>query len=112
MTFLSGLTCTHENFTTTAGAYRAAAELGLAVVAPDTSPRGEDVPNDNAYDLGQGAGFYINATQEPWSKHFHMERYLMEELLPLVESSFPVQADQQGVLGHSMGGHGALTLFF
>lgn len=112
VTFLSGLTCTHENFTTKAGAYRAAAELGLAVVAPDTSPRGEDVPNDDAYDLGQGAGFYINATQEPWSKHFQMERYVMEELLPLVESSFPVQADKQGIFGHSMGGHGALTLFF
>lgn len=112
VTFLSGLTCTHENFTTKAGAYQTAAALGLAVVAPDTSPRGENVPNDDAYDLGQGAGFYINATQEPWSQHFHMERYVMEELLPLVEASFPVDAQRRGITGHSMGGHGALTLFF
>lgn len=111
--FLSGLTCTHENFTTKAGAYRMAAELGLAIVAPDTSPRGDDVPNDAAYDLGQGAGFYIDATQEPWAKHFRMESYIARELPALLGAAFPLlDMKKLGIFGHSMGGHGALTLFF
>lgn len=111
--FLSGLTCTHENFTTKAGAYRMAAELGLAIVAMDTSPRGDDVPNDAAYDLGQGAGFYVDATQEPWAKHFRMESYIVRELPALLRAEFPLlDMAKLGISGHSMGGHGALTLFF
>ena len=110
LTYLSGLTCTHDNFTTKAGAYGYAAQHGLAIVAPDTSPRGQDVPDDEAYDFGQGAGFYINAVQEPWAKHFQMERYIAEELSALIRENFPVVSDKQGITGHSMGGHGALTL--
>lgn len=110
--FLSGLTCTEDNFTTKANAYRKAAELGLAVLAPDTSPRGEDVPNDEAYDLGQGAGFYLDATQVPWAEHFRMESYLMKELLPAVEQAFGLDGTRKSIMGHSMGGHGALTLYF
>lgn len=110
--FLSGLTCTEDNFTTKGMAYRQAAALGLAVLAPDTSPRGEDVPNDEAYDLGQGAGFYINATQAPWATHFQMEDYITQELLPAVEQHFPLDTTRRGISGHSMGGHGALTLFY
>ena len=113
VTFLSGLTCTHDNFTTKAGAYKRAAELGLVVVAPDTSPRGEDVPDDaDSYDFGKGAGFYINATQEPWSKHYQMEDYIVHELNDLVVREFSVDPDRQSVMCHSMGGHGALTLYF
>ena len=112
ITFLSGLTCTHENFTTKANAYKKAAALGIAILAPDTSPRGDDIPNNEAYDLGQGAGFYINATQEPWIKNFQMEDYIMCELRDLVNNNFAVEADNQSIMGHSMGGHGALTLFF
>ncbi len=108
--WLSGLTCSAENFTTKAGAYGRAAELGLIIIAPDTSPRGEDVPDDAAYDLGQGAGFYVDATQAPWSTNFQMESYITQELYALAEASFPVAADSQGIAGHSMGGHGALTL--
>lgn len=108
--WLSGLTCTEENFTTKAGAYPHAARLGLAVLAPDTSPRGEGVADDAAYDLGQGASFYVDATQAPWSAHFQMERYITTELLPLVQREFPLAADRRGISGHSMGGHGALTL--
>lgn len=108
--YLSGLTCTHENAMVKAGAQATAAELGLALVFPDTSPRGEDVPNDEAYDLGQGAGFYVDATQSPWSARFRMERYISEELPGLIEDSFPVDASRQSITGHSMGGHGALTL--
>lgn len=112
ITFLSGLTCTHENFTTKAGAYAAAAKAGLAIIAPDTSPRGDDVPDDaESYDFGKGAGFYINATQAPWNTHYHMERYITEELNALVYSKFPLNKDAQGISGHSMGGHGALTLY-
>ncbi|WP_395646488.1 S-formylglutathione hydrolase [Terricaulis sp.] len=107
--WLSGLTCTEDNFTTKAGAYAAAAKLGLAVVAPDTSPRGEGVADDPAYDLGQGAGFYIDATQAPWAAHFKMERYVTRDLIAAVESAFPL-APKRAVFGHSMGGHGALTL--
>lgn len=110
ITYLSGLTCTHDNFTTKAGAYGHAARAGLAIVAPDTSPRGEDVPDDDAYDFGQGAGFYINATKAPWANHFKMEDYIVRELNALVCSEFPVLSGRQGITGHSMGGHGALTL--
>ncbi|MEZ4222639.1 MAG: S-formylglutathione hydrolase [Polyangiaceae bacterium] len=112
LVYLSGLTCTWENATTKAGFQRDASELGIAVLCPDTSPRGEGVPNDAAYDLGQGAGFYLNATQAPWSQHFAMERYVVEELLALVCDGFPIDAGAIGITGHSMGGHGALTLAF
>ncbi|MGH1456427.1 MAG: S-formylglutathione hydrolase [Alphaproteobacteria bacterium] len=112
MVFLSGLTCTEDNFTTKAGAYQKAAELGIAILAPDTSPRGDDVANDEAYDLGQGAGFYLNATQEPWTKNFRMESYIMDELLPLVETELSLDGKACAITGHSMGGHGALTLYF
>lgn len=107
--WLSGLTCTDENFMQKAGAFKVAAELGIAIVAPDTSPRGEDVANDEAYDLGQGAGFYVNATQAPWSKHYQMYDYVLNELPKLVEQHFPV-TKVKSISGHSMGGHGALTI--
>jgi S-formylglutathione hydrolase len=108
--WLSGLTCTEENFTTKAGAYLSAARLGLAVLAPDTSPRGEGVADDAAYDLGQGASFYVDATVEPWARHFRMEQYITQELPALVGSHFAVDMSRCGISGHSMGGHGALTL--
>ena len=112
--FLSGLTCTEENFTVKSGAQRYAAELGLTLIAPDTSPRtregGEVVADDPAYDLGQGAGFYINATQEPWVGHFHMEDYIAGELVPAIHDQLGVAEGRLGLSGHSMGGHGALTL--
>ena len=108
--WLSGLTCTEDNFTTKAGAYAAAAAAGLAIVAPDTSPRGADVVNDDAYDLGQGAGFYLNASQDPWATHFQMETYVAKELVALIGEAFPVDLSRIGISGHSMGGHGALTL--
>ncbi|HMM10227.1 MAG TPA: S-formylglutathione hydrolase [Paracoccus solventivorans] len=108
--YLSGLTCTHENAMTKAGAQQFAAEAGIALVFPDTSPRGEGVANDDAYDLGQGAGFYVNATQDPWAPHFRMWDYVVEELPALVCDNFPVDAQAQGITGHSMGGHGALTI--
>jgi S-formylglutathione hydrolase len=107
--WLSGLTCTEQNFITKAGAQQFAAQHGLIVVAPDTSPRGEGVANDAAYDLGQGAGFYLNATEEPWAAHFSMEDYVVDELPALIEQHFPASA-ARGIFGHSMGGHGALTL--
>ena len=107
--WLSGLTCTEQNFITKAGAQEHAARHGLIVVAPDTSPRGEGVANDPAYDLGQGAGFYLNATQTPWAPHFRMEDYVVQELPALVEQHFPA-TEARGIAGHSMGGHGALTL--
>ena len=107
--WLSGLTCTEQNFITKAGAQQFAAQHGLIVVAPDTSPRGEGVANDAAYDLGQGAGFYVNATEEPWAPHFRMEDYVVDELPALIEQHFPASA-ARGIFGHSMGGHGALTL--
>ncbi|RRZ94604.1 S-formylglutathione hydrolase [Erwinia sp. 198] len=107
--FLAGLTCSDENFSTKAGAQRVAAELGLVLVMPDTSPRGEVVPNDEAYDLGQGAGFYLNAIRAPWDAHFRMYDYLTEELPALIAGSFNV-SDKQAIMGHSMGGHGALML--
>lgn len=110
--WLSGLTCTEENFITKSGFQRVAAELGLVIVAPDTSPRGTSVPDDpeGAYDFGLGAGFYLNATQEPWSKHYQMYDYVTRELPELIEKEFPVDASRAGVFGHSMGGHGALTI--
>ncbi|MEJ6788752.1 S-formylglutathione hydrolase [Brevundimonas sp. BR2-1] len=107
--WLSGLTCTEDNFTTKAGAYAAAAEHGVIIVAPDTSPRGEGVADDPAYDLGQGAGFYVDATRAPWAPHFRMETYVVEELIGLIETNFPTTG-ARSLSGHSMGGHGALTL--
>jgi S-formylglutathione hydrolase len=107
--WLSGLTCTDDNFRVKAGAQRYAAELGLALVIPDTSPRGEQVPDDlQRYDLGQGAGFYVNATQAPWSTHYHMYDYVTRELPALVEAGLPLIPGVKSVTGHSMGGHGAL----
>ncbi len=108
--YLSGLTCTHENAMTKAGAQAWAAEQGIALIFPDTSPRGEDVANDDTFDLGQGAGFYLNATQEPWAKHFNMEDYIVDELPSVLAENFAIDADRQAITGHSMGGHGALTL--
>ena len=108
--FLSGLTCTHENAMVKAGAQNCAAEQGIALVFPDTSPRGETVANDEAYDLGQGAGFYVDATQSPWSPHFKMWSYLADELPALIEDQFEVDMERQAITGHSMGGHGALTM--
>ena len=110
MLFLSGLTCTHENAMVKAGAQGWAAEQGIALVFPDTSPRGEDVADDDAYDLGQGAGFYVNATQKPWAPHFRMWDYVAEELPALIGANFAIDAERQAITGHSMGGHGALTL--
>ena len=107
--FLSGLTCTHANAMEKAGAQAWAAEQGIAIVFPDTSPRGDDVPNDEAYDLGQGAGFYIDATQAPWDKHFKMWTYIADELPALLVENFALDMDRQAITGHSMGGHGALT---
>ena len=110
MWFLSGLTCTHENAMTKAGAQAWAAEHGIAVVFPDTSPRGDDVADDDAYDLGKGAGFYVNATQDPWAPHFQMWDYIADELPALLGENFALDMDRQAICGHSMGGHGALTL--
>ena len=107
--FLSGLTCTHENAMIKAGAQGWAADHGIALVFPDTSPRGEDVADDDAYDLGQGAGFYVNATQDLWAPHFRMWDYVTEELPRLLGRNFNLDMDRQAITGHSMGGHGALT---
>lgn len=109
--YLSGLTCTEDNATVKAGFQRVAAELGLMIACPDTSPRGDDVPDDEAYDFGKGAGFYVNATEAPWNTHFHMYDYVTRELPALIAANFPADMDQQGITGHSMGGHGALTIF-
>jgi S-formylglutathione hydrolase len=108
--YLSGLTCTHENAMVKAGAQGWAAEQGIALVFPDTSPRGADVANDDAFDLGQGAGFYVNATQKPWAPHFRMWDYVAEELPAVLADTFALDMDRQAITGHSMGGHGALTL--
>lgn len=109
--FLAGLTATEESFMMKAGAQRLAAELGMALVAPDTSPRNTGITDaDKDWDFGHGAGFYLDATEAPWSKHFRMESWLMKELLPLVQQQFNLRADRIGICGHSMGGHGALTL--
>lgn len=107
--WLSGLTCNDENFTTKAGAQRIAAELGIALVMPDTSPRGDDVADDAGYDLGKGAGFYLNATEQPWARHYRMYDYLRDELPALVQSQFVV-GERCAISGHSMGGHGALIM--
>lgn len=109
--YLSGLTCNWSNVMEKGGILRLAAEHGLMVIAPDTSPRGDDVANDDAYDLGQGAGFYINASQAPWASHFQMENYIIDELPALIAKEFSAaDMTRQGVTGHSMGGHGAITL--
>lgn len=108
--YLSGLTCTHANVMEK-GEYRAAcAEHGVIFVAPDTSPRGEDVPDDEGYDFGKGAGFYVDATQEPWAQHYRMRSYVEDELPALIAARFPADMARQGITGHSMGGHGALTI--
>lgn len=109
--YLAGLTCNEETFITKGGAQQFAARHGIMLVAPDTSPRGSDVPDDkDAWDFGVAAGFYLDATQEPWSKYYKMESYIVDELVSLVRSQFPVDAEKIGIFGHSMGGHGALTL--
>lgn len=109
--YLAGLTCNEETFVTKAGAQRVAAELGLALIAPDTSPRGANIEGEaDSWDLGVGAGFYLDATQPPWSAHYRMETYITGELLPLVTRAMPLDASRLGIFGHSMGGHGALTL--
>jgi S-formylglutathione hydrolase len=109
--WLSGLTCTEENFIVKAGAQRAAAELGLALVMPDTSPRGVTLPGDReSWDFGVGAGFYVDAVREPWSRHYQMRRYITQELRKLVAVSFPIDDARTAMSGHSMGGHGALTI--
>jgi len=112
LTFLSGLTCSEENFMIKSGAQRIAAELGIMLVSPDTSPRGDDVPDDpdGDYDFGLAAGFYLNATEEPWSRHYHMYDYVTQELQRAVFDNFPGDAERHGLSGHSMGGHGALTI--
>ena len=107
--WLSGLTCTDKNFMQKAGAQRIAAELGIAIVAPDTSPRGDEVADNDSYDLGQGASFYLNATQAPWNRHYQMHDYIVDELPALIEATFPV-SNKRAISGHSMGGHGALTI--
>jgi len=110
--WLSGLTCTDENFMQKSGAQKFASKLGLILVAPDTSPRGDDVPDDKEglYDFGLGAGFYLNATQKPWKKHYQMYDYIVDELPAIIKSNFPVEGNRQSIMGHSMGGHGALTI--
>jgi S-formylglutathione hydrolase len=108
--YLSGLTCTHANVMEKGEYRRACAEHGIIFVCPDTSPRGDDVPDDEAYDFGKGAGFYVNATEEPWATNFHMRRYVEAELPALIAANFPADMDRQGITGHSMGGHGALTI--
>ncbi len=108
--YLSGLTCTHENAMTKADAQAHAAANGLAIVFPDTSPRGDGVADDDAYDLGQGAGFYVNATQDPWAAHYRMWEYVSDELPRILMANFALEEDRQAITGHSMGGHGALTL--
>ena len=108
--FLAGLTCTHENAMVKAGAQVWAAEHGIALAFPDTSPRGEGVANDDAYDMGQGAGFYVNATEAPWAPHFRMFDYVTDELPRIIAANFAVDEERQSITGHSMGGHGALTI--
>jgi S-formylglutathione hydrolase len=108
--YLSGLTCTHANVTEKGEYRRACAELGLIFVAPDTSPRGEGVPDDPSYDFGQGAGFYVDATEEPYARNYRMYSYVAEELAEVVASAFPIDLGRQAIMGHSMGGHGALTI--
>ncbi len=108
--YLSGLTCTHANVTEKGGYRAACAQHGVIFIAPDTSPRGDDVPDDDAYDFGKGAGFYVDATQEPWAQNFRMRSYIERELPALIAKNFPADMGRQGITGHSMGGHGALTI--
>lgn len=110
--YLAGLTCTEETFSIKAHAQRLAAQLGLILITPDTSPRGEQVAQADAWDMGQGAGFYINATEHPWAEHYQMESFIAEELYEVVSQSLPIQTQKIGIMGHSMGGHGALSLAF
>jgi S-formylglutathione hydrolase len=110
--YLSGLTCTWANVMEKSGIQRAAAHHGVMIIAPDTSPRGDHVADDAAHDLGQGAGFYLTATAAPWAAHYKMDQYLLDELQPLIGAQFPADMSRQGIMGHSMGGHGALTLHF
>ena len=109
--YLAGLTCTEDNFTTKAGAYKKASELGMILIAPDTSPRGDQVPDEESWDFGKGAGFYVDATMPPWNEHYNMYSYVTDELYSLVLENFPVDKDRIGIFGHSMGGHGALTVY-
>ncbi|MBL4602033.1 MAG: S-formylglutathione hydrolase [Emcibacteraceae bacterium] len=109
--YLAGLTCSEDNFTTKAGAYKVAAERGLILIAPDTSPRGDHVPDEDGWDFAKGAGFYVDATEEPWSEHYNMYSYITDELYDLVLDNFPVDKNRIGIFGHSMGGHGALTIY-
>lgn len=108
--YLSGLTCTHANVMDKGEYRRLASELGLIIVCPDTSPRGDDIPDDEGYDMGQGAGFYVDATAEPWTTNFNMRSYIERELPVLIAQEFPANMERQGIFGHSMGGHGALTI--
>ncbi|WP_270726431.1 S-formylglutathione hydrolase [Shimia sp. Alg240-R146] len=108
--YLSGLTCTHENAMVKAGAQQWASEQGIALVFPDTSPRGDDVADDDGYDLGKGAGFYVNATQKPWMPHYQMWDYITEDLPSMLQEEFALDMSRQSIMGHSMGGHGALTM--
>ena len=111
LVYLAGLTCNEETFMTKAGAQQLAAQLGLALIAPDTSPRGANAPGESdSWDFGVGAGFYLDATEAPWAAHWRMESYLLQELLPLVQAELPIDGERLGIFGHSMGGHGALTL--
>ena len=108
--WLSGLTCTEENFRVKSGVQKYASEQNMIIVSPDTSPRGESVPDDPNYDFAQGAGFYLNATEEPWNRNYRMYSYIVDELTDLIKENFPVDASRTGISGHSMGGHGALTI--
>ncbi len=108
--YLSGLTCTHANVMDKGEYRQLASELGLIIICPDTSPRGDDIPNDDGYDMGQGAGFYVDATERPWSSNFRMRSYIEQELPSLIAQAFPADMQRQGIFGHSMGGHGALTI--
>ncbi len=108
--WLSGLTCTDDNFSQKSGFQRVAEKYQVAVIVPDTSPRGEHIPNDPAYDLGQGAGFYVNATQQPWSEHYHMYTYIVDELKEIASTLVPHFSGKESIMGHSMGGHGALII--
>ncbi|MFN7054364.1 S-formylglutathione hydrolase [Hyphomonas sp.] len=108
--YLSGLTCTWANMMEKSGVQQYAAEHGLMIIAPDTSPRGDHMPDDPAYDLGQGAGFYLTATEAPWAEHYRMDQYITDELPGLIAANFPADMARQGIFGHSMGGHGAITL--
>ena len=108
--WLSGLTCSEENFRLKSGVQRIASELKMIIVSPDTSPRGEGVPDNENYALGQAAGFYLDATEPPWNKHFNMYTYITKDLLEIIDNNFPIDTDKTGIFGHSMGGHGALTI--